>query len=248
MIGLLVLAILVGYILLSKFIVNKVYEKTKSIQKKNIAIAIMILIPTWDVILGLPVYGYLCLFESGTKIYKTVDDVEGFYIGKRDSKFEPHEPYEGYKYIDYKEMNHYKPTGKYYRSYWIDSNTSNLCVQPNSKYPFGKYAKIFKTGKCIAKEEIPESKVSRWEYHYGNIEKAEIFLLGIKQIELAFVKDRDEQKQIAETKYIWWKAGFITGYFLTGWGVTFTPSGFECGYTRELNFLNKTLKTKKEER
>lgn len=82
MIGLSILAVIFGYIFLSKFIVTKVY-KAYGVKKANIALAIMILIPTWDVILGFPIYAYLCMTQSGTKIYKTVDNVEGFYIGDR---------------------------------------------------------------------------------------------------------------------------------------------------------------------
>ena len=82
MIGLMVVGVIVGYIFLAKFIVTKVYEKTKSLKKKYIALAIVILIPTWDAILGLPIYLYLCKYHAGVKIYQTVDNVEGFYVGE----------------------------------------------------------------------------------------------------------------------------------------------------------------------
>lgn len=203
MIGLMILAVIVAYILLAKFIVNKVYKITNSIKKKNIAIAIMILIPTWDVILGAPIYAYLCIFESGVKIYKTVEDVEGFYIGERSIGSEPIEPYEGYKYVDYQEVKNNKSTGKYYRSYWVDyfkdREMANMCVYP----PYPKslhhpYTKAFNNGKCIVKEEIDESEVSQWEYDTTkNIQEVVVPIVKIERTIVA-VKDRNQNQNIAE--------------------------------------------------
>lgn len=146
------------YVWLSRTVIRKVYDKTKSLTKKRIAIAIFILIPTWDLILGFPIYAYLCATQSGVKIYKSVDNVEGFYVGEQSISSQPVDPYNGYRFIDYKE----KENGKYYRSYWLENNTSELCV-PLGIYLYGNYATAFKQGKCIAKEEITEDDVSRWE-------------------------------------------------------------------------------------
>lgn len=157
MIGLTILVVIALYWWLASTIVGKVYVKTQSITKKRIAIAIFILIPTWDVILGFPIYAYLCMTQSGTKIYKTVDNVEGFYVGEQDGS-SPIEPYAGYLFIDYKEKN----SGKYYRNYWLDNNTSELCI-PVGKYLYSDYANAFKKGRCIAKKEIKESEISRWD-------------------------------------------------------------------------------------
>ena len=155
MIGLMVVGVIVGYIFLAKFIVTKVYEKKKSLKKKYIALAIVILIPTWDAILGLPIYLYLCKYHAGVKIYQTVDNVEGFYVGEESKKYRSPEPYKGYRYVDYKE----KESGKYYRNSWLDNNTSERCI-PVGEYLYSGYAKAFEQGKCIAKEEITENEVS----------------------------------------------------------------------------------------
>jgi len=201
MIGLMVVGVIVGYILLSKFIVTKVL-KLYGLKKANIALAIMILIPTWDVVLGFPVYAYLCIFESGVKIYKTVDNVEGFYVGEKSIGSEPIEPYEGYRYVDYQEVKNNKPTGKYYRSYWVDyfknQEMANMCVYPpypNSSRP---YTQAFKSGKCIVKEEIAESEVSRWEYDTNrNIHKVVVPIVKIEKTVVA-IRDRNQNQNIAE--------------------------------------------------
>ena len=117
MIGLLMIITIVIYILISIFIIQMVYKKFNTKKSKYIATVIMILIPTWDVIIGYPIYKLLCWNSAGIHIYKTVDNVEGFYVGEKNIAYEPHEAYDGYKYIDYKEMHFSTPTGKYYRSY-----------------------------------------------------------------------------------------------------------------------------------
>lgn len=249
MIGIIVVAVIVGYILLSKFIVTKVLQ-SYGLKKANIALAIMILIPTWDVILGFPIYAYLCMFESGIKIYKTVDNVEGFYVGEKSIGSEPIEPYEGYRYVDYQEVKNNKPTGKYYRSYWVDyfknQEMANMCVyppHPNSSRP---YTQAFKSGKCIVKEEIAEKEVSRWEVRIISKKELDIPPLGIRTIQSIYVFDKLAKKRLSERKYVNWRAGYVMGYFLTGWGSSFTPKGFTCD--SEGSLINQTLKTKKEEK
>jgi len=235
MIGIMVIAVVVGYILLAKFIVTKVYKKTKGTKKANIALAIMILIPTWDVILGFPIYAYLCVFESGTKIYKTVDNVEGFYVGEKSISSEPIKPYEGYKYIDYKE----KRSEKYYRSYWAeyfyDKEVADMCVYPQR--PYSKYAKIFKTGKCIVKEEIDVGEVSRWEYDYNKNINSSIFL-GNKTI--VAIRDRKKNENIAENFSYSINQNWVVGFFneiINHRGVLAHCNSWD-------NMLEKTLKQK----
>jgi len=218
MVGLIILAVFIGYIILSLIVVLITYMKTKSKKKMLIALIIMFLIPTWDIILGYPIYLYFYTFKSGINIYKTVENVEGFYVGERDIHYEPHKPYGNYKYIDYKEMNYSKSTGKYYRSYWIDSNTSKLCV-PIGKAKYGSYAKEFKNGRCIAKEEIQENAVSNYFFDdrkYWNVVYS-IPLIRFKHVYGKKIIDRKNDETIAEIKeYIWlptwlsiiWDGGF----------------------------------------
>ena len=245
MIGILFFGVIIGYIFLVKFAVTKIYEYTGEKIVRNIALAIFLLIPTWDIIIGYPIYKVLCWTNAGVHIYKTVDDVEGFYVGKRDSKFEPHEPYEGYKYIDYKEMNHYKPTGKYYRSYWINSNTSKDCVKP--RYPDSpnrKYTKAFKSGKCIVKKEISVSELSQWEYDLSkNINKNVVPIVGISMY-IVVIKDKINNKIIAKNISYRLSNNWFLGFLRN---ITISKGKWaSCGGKKSM--LNETLKIKKEER
>ena len=237
MIGLLIITTVFVYVLLAKWVVKIVYRNYSTKKAKNIALAIMILIPTWDIILGYPIYKYLCLTKAGVHIYKTVDNVEGFYIGEKSKDYEPYEPYKGYKYIDYKE----EKSDKYYRSYWVDNNTSKDCV-PYGIYKYGDYAKAFRHGKCIVKKEISEGEVSRWEYDMRkNKIKTIISIIGISEGIIA-IRDRKTDKNISESISFYldnnWFVGFIRN-------ITSTKGIWSsCGVVK--NMLRKTLKSKQE--
>ncbi len=68
MLGLIALSIFAGYILASYFIV----KSQKSKRKKIIAAIIMVLIPTWDVIIGRTIIYTLCATQGGIYVYETV--------------------------------------------------------------------------------------------------------------------------------------------------------------------------------
>lgn len=255
MIGLLVLAILAAYIILSIAVISVVYKKTKNIKKMFIALAIMILIPTWDVIIGYPIYKFLCATQAGVKMYKTVDNVEGFYVGEKEQRHEPHEPYDGYKYLDYKEIINNKPTGKYYRSYWIDSNTSEECV------PIGDdawtnngelYSKHFKQGKCIVKEEIAESEVSELWSLKKEVDHYMFFYLNIYRVEFTIENRKNHEKYFTVTDYFVDKSWMTALNIVSGnkhkqncfeKSIYSTSSGFKISDS----FILETLKPKKQE-
>lgn len=252
MIGLSILAVIFGYIFLSKFIVTKVY-KSYGVKKANIALAIMILIPTWDVIFGFPIYAYLCLFEAGPKIYKTVDNVEGFYVGEKDLSSQPIEPYKGYKYIDYKETAFGRSTGKYYRSYWVDyyedRNASTLCVYPqHPNSSLDPYTKAFNEGKCIVKKEITEGEISRWEleqYHTGTT-KCIVPVLDVNKFYEMQIKDLNTQKYVGQVVNYSWKAGWIYGFFSSiETGSSHYVTSFKFRINDEKLFIQTILKPKK---
>jgi len=247
MIGLMIVGVISGYILISKFIVTKTL-KLYGAKRANIALAIMILIPTWDVILGFPIYAYLCLFKSGVKIYKTVDDVEGFYVGERSIKHEPIEPYKGYKFIDYKETKYQEPTGKYYRSYWVDyfkdKDMAKLCVHP--PYPKNKehrYTKAFNSGKCIVKEEITEEEVSRWEVKFKKELIFEIPIVKFKLYRKIQYLDRQTKEVMATGSGVWWYSGWVYGFFSS---IPTGSGGVSCSGNLNYTKLKKeVLKPKK---
>lgn len=76
MIGLSILLALVAYVWLARFVAKRIKNRTA----KYTVIAIFILIPTWDVIPGKLYFKQLCEKEGGLKIYKTVEDVEGYRV------------------------------------------------------------------------------------------------------------------------------------------------------------------------
>ncbi|MDD5372566.1 MAG: hypothetical protein PHO62_03965 [Sulfurimonas sp.] len=240
MIGIIVIGVIVGYILLSKFIVTKVLQ-SHGLKKANIALAIMILIPTWDVILGFPVYAYLCAFESGIKIYKSVDNVEGFYVGKwsKDGYGNvPPLPYEGYRYIDYQEVKNNKPTGKYFRTSWVDTNKTQECIQignASSEY----HLNLYKQGKCIVKEEIDENEVSGWEFAGYKIgSETEIPIININRVISFKFFDKKSNATLGELVEYSWGVGWIRnllGYFI---GV----SGFGCSGIGKTNYEELYIK------
>lgn len=239
MIGLMLFGSIALYWWLASTVINKVYTRTQSLTKKRIAIAIFILIPTWDIILGFPIYAYLCTTQSGAKIYKTVDNVEGFYIGEQSKDYEPQVPYKGYRYIDYKEQE----SGKYYRSYRLDTNISDLCV-PVGIHRFSPYAEAFSRGKCIAKEEIKENEVSRWEYDTNkNTEKIIVPIIKIKETVIA-IRDRKQDKNIAENRSYRMDQNWVIGF--GNENISSRGVFAYCGGDKDM--LEKTLKNKLEGR
>jgi hypothetical protein len=69
MIGLFILGALVLYLAFAVWIVKR--QKTKRV--RWIAITILVLIPTWDEIVGRAYFQYLCATDGGIKVYKTVE-------------------------------------------------------------------------------------------------------------------------------------------------------------------------------
>ncbi len=241
MIGGLILLIGFGYFVLSKYIIKNTYEKYGTKKAKYIATAIMVLIPTWDIVLGYPIYAYLCLTKAGVHIYKTVDNVDGFYVGELDANY-PYSPYKGYRYMDYKG----EKSDKYYRNYWIDNNTSDLCILPG-KQRYGSYAEAFKQGKCIAKEEIAESEVSQWKlegYKIGSETRIPIF--NIHRVVSFQLIDRKTNAVAGELIEYSWGGGWVRDslrYFTK-------IAGFGCsgvGKLQDEDLYTKILKPRKGE-
>ncbi len=69
MFGLLILGALILYIVFAIWIVKR--QKTK--RAKWIAIAILVLIPTWDQLIGRVYFYTLCTTQGGVKVYSTVE-------------------------------------------------------------------------------------------------------------------------------------------------------------------------------
>ena len=131
-----------------------------------------------------------------------MENVEGFYVGEKSKDHSSPEPYKGYRYVDYKE----KESGKYYRNSWLDNNTSELCV-PVGKYLYSDYAKAFKQGRCIAKQEIAESDVSQWDTSDKNKNET-IFIPNYLTKWTVKITNRSTSKPLSE---------LINYYYGQGW-------------------------------
>lgn len=71
--GLVVLLGLVAYYFIGRAVARVVEKKTGSKKAKYIAIAVFVLIPTWDIIPGWLYFNHLCEKEGGIKVFKTVE-------------------------------------------------------------------------------------------------------------------------------------------------------------------------------
>ncbi len=202
MAGLAFIFIVFIYVFVGSLIFKKVQYEYQRKNTSFITPAIIILILTWDVILGFPIYLSYCLFQSGSKIYKTVDNVEGYYIGEvskhnyRTLLFE-----EDYKYKDYK----LKSNGKYYRTYWLDNNTSESCIQPG---PRGLYTTKFGNGQCVAIEQISEENVSKWEFVNGG-EKTYIPVIRISYGSERTIRERKTGEILGKRNSVRWCGGWV---------------------------------------
>ena len=75
MIALMVFTVLLIYLAVAWLVIKRLPSK----KAKWIAVAVFILIPTWDVILGRLYFYSLCMTEGGQNIYKTVEINKEYY-------------------------------------------------------------------------------------------------------------------------------------------------------------------------
>lgn len=83
MIALMVLVAATVYLVIGNFIVKRIPSKWG----KRIAIAVLILIPTGDAIVGRIYLSYLCNTEAGVKVYQTVELPAEYWDGQGRPKF-----------------------------------------------------------------------------------------------------------------------------------------------------------------
>jgi|GEM_PF-1447239 len=214
---------------------------------KRIIFVVWFLIPTWDVIIGYPIYKFLCVTQAGVHIYKTVDNVEGFYVGEDIGTYSkiPPMPYKGYKYIEYKKRENQKQPFKYYRVSWVDVNTTDQCVQLGRFYK-ESYVDVLSQGKCIVKEEVAENDISRWNSEIKQVKKyhqTSIYVLGISIDKVGQIQDKKINEILSEQFLVNWNVGWFYGWFLHLAGPS---SGTSCGTddSNVLELYHKTLKPK----
>ncbi len=229
MIQLFFLGGLLIYLLIGMFII---LSTLKTIKGRVIGFIILALIPSWDVIIGYPVFLYLCKYKSGVKIYKTVKNVEGFFIGKIPSQAEPVRLYNHYNYVEYQRSSNLK----YYRSYWLNNINSDLCVKPKSTW----YIEEFNKGRCLAREEVQFNQLSQFELKSSKeryMWKSIFPLLGIYKNPTQISYDRKTKEILGELIIYHWDKGWIHNFLMNGTSLS------RCNFTNILDVYNEALES-----
>lgn len=196
-------------------------RRLKTRAKQKIALVLLILIPTWDIILGYGVYVYTCLTQGGSQIYQPIGQSDGFFAGERQRYNEKDfylVPHRGFAFIDYKVKNAENGQYLFYRDAWSDANSTDKC-QPINMAIFEKEdLNRYKQGQCIVHREIKESEVSPVEYYrnatgiLGYFDESLLFknsVLNIRIDSLFSVVDRKNGKKLAEYRWVSWQGGWI---------------------------------------
>lgn len=236
MIGLTIIFGLVCYVLLARFVATLIVKKTKRLLYKRLVIAFFILLPTWDVIIGFPIYWSLCKFHSGMEIYKTVENIQGFYIGEKLSKWSPLIPMNGYQYIDYKQ----RYSNKFFRNKWLDNNTDSNCYKPIGDFVVHEYKEAFKAGRCIAVVPLEFKNIAKYEVQRPDERYSQILpIIKIEKIVARTIIDRESKNELSEVVYFRWNHGWLYTTFLAVSGSPWTSCSKKGGVEK---LISKTLK------
>lgn len=220
MIGLLFIFSLVCYVLIARFVAKLVFKKTERVLYKRLAIAFFILLPTWDIIIGYPLYWYLCKSEAGIEIHETIDDVQGYYVGVNLNKWSLLLPIDGFQYVDYT----LKYSDKFFRNSWLDNNTDEACYQPTGQLASQSYKEAFNSGKCITISEITKAHLSRYEVNTSSELRTQIVpFLKIEKIISPVITDRLRKKELSRFVFFRWDRGWVANSLTIG-GTSWTYS------------------------
>lgn len=77
--GLLVLLGIIGYVVVAKFVVSAIGQYSESKIAKYVAIAVLVLIPSWDIVPGQLYFQRLCETEAGVKVFKKVEVDQSYF-------------------------------------------------------------------------------------------------------------------------------------------------------------------------
>ncbi len=236
MIGLSIIVGLICYVLLARFTTKLIFKKTEQLFYKRLVIALFVFLPTWDVIIGYPIYWYLCKFRSGVEIYKSVDNIKGFYVGEKLSKWSPLIPMDGYQYVDYK----LKYSKEYFRNRWLENNTDNRCHKPTGQFAPREYKEAFENGRCLIVEPVDFKNISQYEVRTPFKRYSQILpILKIEKIVARLVIDRESKKELSKLVYFRWNQGWVYSTFLAVSGSPWTSCSDNGGVE---NIVSKTLK------
>lgn len=220
---------IIFYVALSGYIYRYVAKKTNKKFIKFITIFILIFVAVGDNILGEAVFYYLCKTESGKKIYKTVENVEGFYVENYTNGIFPLMTFlfEGkYKFIEAKvdtpKEGLFADSAGYYRFNLSDLNDNNCHAFNEWKSEVMKrkvnfYEKFTSRSECIASNKIdtPQSSYSIIYYEEKNI----LPFLFISRTKTK-IKNILTDEIIGEANEYYYSGGWILQLFFGGVGHT----------------------------
>lgn len=213
---------ILAYLILLGIALYVTSKITKNKKANIVVIGLWLIAPAWDLFLGYPVYYYLNKYQSGIKIYKKIDHAEGFYVGEKNWECAPDRPFNGYRYIDYKD----KQSGRYYRKYWLDRNSSNH----------------------IGTIEIDRSAVSTYCLYDDAVHQHDSFLLSllnITQPAALFIKNKCQNQELGELDTYKWGGSWIARMFSS---TDVESKGAECGPVADnpntVFFVNTILKAR----
>ncbi|AGF79752.1 hypothetical protein UWK_03225 [Desulfocapsa sulfexigens DSM 10523] len=196
------------YLLLGLLVIVLVAKSTKG---RIIGIIILALIPSWDVIIGYPTFWYFCKFKSGMKIYKTVENVEGFYVGELRIKRTPRMPNKNYKYIDYQ----VEETGEFFRSYWLNDASSEGCYKPKKKDEYKFKESFDQEIPCFAVKPLQPDEVSRYEVAYQpNKDQRILAIPTIDKFIYTEINDRHHNETLGIRVMYRWNRGWLRATLL----------------------------------
>lgn len=224
------------YLFLSIILYRYICKKTESKRLRGLTIIILVLLATWDNILGLATYFYLCKTQGGLKIYRAVKNAEGYFDTRGRYGFIGEYPdlIEGkYKFVEVEVKRDLDwdarerrlsggreplrlPNGKY-RYYLAKAGSPHCEYYYKDKARFSKddrYYGKFPDGYCMATEKI-ESFNSRYAYRYLLDADSKMYLPRIINIIKQESSIRDMQTEeilgVARSFYYW--GGWIAVWF-----------------------------------
>jgi len=189
----LMLFLVPAYIILAIFIMSQTIirvKKYKIIVLPSVFI-ILILIPTWDYILGKQVFDGYCEKKAGLHIYEDIEKVDSIYV----------EGTPPYFFLDYKyKFVEGKEDDKYYK-YYFDDDTSLYCMQELDGWN--------KDGKCIVKIEIKEP-VSIYKISSTNIVEPVTKIINVYERKSPVLYEMQTNRKMAEIFDYHWDVGWFT--------------------------------------
>lgn len=190
--------LVVIYIVFAIFIFSQTIvrvKKYKIIVLPSVFI-ILILIPTWDYILGKQVFDEYCKKEAGLHIYEDIQKVDSIYVEDNRAYFSLDD---GYKFVEGKKNE------KYYK-YHFDKNNFN-CMKKNTNW--------LKARECISKVEISKPMSLYKLTDYSSSQQVSKFFNINKHTFLSLNK-LDTNKKVAEIINYHWDMGWflkMAGFF-----------------------------------